>query len=35
MSGMIDNLIMVRGGGDLATGTIYKRHQCGFPGLIL
>ena len=35
MSGMIDNLIMVRGGGDLATGTIYKLHQCGFPVLIL
>ena len=29
------NLIVVRGGGDLATGTIYKLHQCGFPVLIL
>lgn len=35
MSGVIDNLIIVRGGGDLATGTIYKLHQCGFPVLIL
>lgn len=29
------DLIVVRGGGDLATGTIYKLHQCGFPVLIL
>ncbi len=29
------DLIIVRGGGDLATGTIYKLHQCGFPILIL
>ncbi len=29
------DLIIVRGGGDLATGTIYKLHQCGFPVLIL
>ena len=28
-------MIIVRGGGDLATGTIYKLHQCGFPVLIL
>lgn len=35
MSGMKENLIIVRGGGDLATGTIYKLHQCGFPVLIL
>lgn len=27
--------IIVRGGGDLATGTIYKLHQCGFKVLIL
>lgn len=32
---MIGNLIIVRGGGDLATGTIHKLHQCGFPVLIL
>jgi xanthine dehydrogenase accessory factor len=31
----MDNLIVVRGGGDLATGTIYKLIQCGFPVLIL
>lgn len=29
------NLIIVRGGGDIATGTIWKLHQCGFPVLIL
>lgn len=29
------NLIIVRGGGDLATGTIYKLYKCGFPVLIL
>ena len=29
------NLIVVRGGGDLATGTIYKLKKCGFPVLIL
>ena len=29
------DLIIVRGGGDLATGTIYKLCQCGFPVLIL
>ena len=29
------DLIIVRGGGDLATGTIHKLHKCGFPVLIL
>ncbi|MBR3796450.1 MAG: EF2563 family selenium-dependent molybdenum hydroxylase system protein [Clostridia bacterium] len=29
------HLIIVRGGGDLATGTIHKLHRCGFPVLIL
>ena len=29
------DLILVRGGGDLATGTIYKLKKCGFPVLIL
>lgn len=29
------DLIIVRGGGDLATGTIYKLYICGFPVLIL
>lgn len=31
----MNNLIIVRGGGDIATGTIMKLHQCGFPVLIL
>ena len=35
MSGIKENLIIVRGGGDLATGTVYKLHQCGFPVLVL
>ncbi len=30
-----DCLIIVRGGGDLATGTIYCLHQCGFKVLVL
>ena len=34
MSG-VENLIIVRGGGDLATGTICKLHRCGFPVLVL
>ena len=29
------NLIVVRGGGDIATGTIYKLYQCKFPVLVL
>ena len=29
------DIIIVRGGGDLATGTIYKLKKCGFPVLIL
>lgn len=29
------NLIIVRGGGDIATGTIYKLYQCGFQVLVL
>ena len=28
-------LIVVRGGGDIATGTIYKLHQSRFPVLVL
>lgn len=35
MSGINENTIIVRGGGDLATGTIFKLHRCGFPVLIL
>ena len=31
----MNNLIVVRGGGDLATGTIYKLKKCGFPVLVL
>lgn len=29
------DLIIVRGGGDLATGTIYKLYKCGFTVLVL
>jgi xanthine dehydrogenase accessory factor len=29
-----EKLVVVRGGGDLATGTIYKLHQCGFSVLV-
>ena len=32
---MNNNLIIVRGGGDIATGTIYKLYKCGFQVLIL
>lgn len=31
----MNNVIIVRGGGDLATGTIYKLYKCGFPVLVL
>lgn len=31
----MNNLIIVRGGGDLATGTIWKLKKCGFPVLSL
>ena len=31
----MENLVIVRGGGDIATGTIYKLFQCGFKVLIL
>ncbi len=31
----MDNLIIVRGGGDIATGTIYKLVKCGFRVLVL
>lgn len=30
-----NDLVVVRGGGDLASGTIYKLHKCGFPVLVL
>ncbi len=32
---MKKNIIIVRGGGDIATGTIYKLHQSGYPVLVL
>ena len=32
---MMKDLIIVRGGGDLATGTIYKLYKSGFPVLVL
>ena len=31
----MNDLIIVRGGGDLATGTIHKLYKCGFSVLIL
>lgn len=31
----MDELVIVRGGGDLATGTIYKLYQCGLRVLVL
>lgn len=31
----MENLIVVRGGGDIATGTIYRLYQCGFQVLVL
>lgn len=30
-----EKLCIIRGGGDIATGTIYKLFQCGFPLLVL
>ena len=32
---MNNNFVIVRGGGDIATGTIYKLYRCGFKVLIL
>ena len=31
----MDKLIIVRGGGDIASGTIYTLRRCGFPVLVL
>lgn len=31
----MNELVIVRGGGDLATGTIYKLYKCGFQVLVL
>jgi xanthine dehydrogenase accessory factor len=30
-----NNLVIIRGGGDLATGTIHKLHRIGFPVVVL
>ncbi len=30
-----EKLVIVRGGGDLATGTIHKLHRMGFPVVVL
>ncbi|MGN0371774.1 MAG: selenium-dependent molybdenum cofactor biosynthesis protein YqeB [Enterocloster sp.] len=30
-----EQLIIVRGGGDIATGTIHRLHRCGYPVLVL
>ena len=30
-----DHLIIVRGGGDLGTGVVYRLHKAGFPVLVL
>lgn len=35
MAGRKEQFIIVRGGGDIATGTIHKLHRCGYPVLIL
>ena len=29
-----EQLVIVRGGGDIATGTIYKLMECGYPVLV-
>ncbi len=31
----MEHLVIVRGGGDIATGTIYKLHKCGFKVIVL
>ncbi|MGN0293610.1 MAG: selenium-dependent molybdenum cofactor biosynthesis protein YqeB [Lachnospiraceae bacterium] len=35
MTYLKDRLVVVRGGGDLATGTIHRLHRCGFPVVVL
>jgi xanthine dehydrogenase accessory factor len=30
-----DKLVVIRGGGDLATGVVYRLHQAGFPIIVL
>ena len=29
------NLVIIRGGGDLATGIVYRLHKAGFPVVVL
>ncbi|HID52118.1 MAG TPA: molybdenum hydroxylase, partial [Anaerolineae bacterium] len=29
-----DHLVLIRGGGDLATGVVYRLHQTGFPVIV-
>ncbi len=35
VDGMNQTTVIVRGGGDLATGTIYRLFRCGYPVLVL
>lgn len=35
MSPKKENIVIVRGGGDVATGTIHRLHRCGFRVLVL
>ncbi len=35
MTDRTKQLVIVRGGGDIATGTIHRLHRCGYPVLIL
>ena len=30
-----DQFVLIRGGGDLATGVAYRLHQAGFPIIVL
>ena len=32
---MKEDIVVIRGGGDIATGTIHKLHRCGFKVVIL
>lgn len=32
---MVDNVVVIRGGGDIATGIAYRLHRCGFKVLVL
>ena len=32
---MKNELVIIRGGGDIATGTIYKLRKCGYKVLVL